>query len=85
MSLHRPQRPAWNCEACKQPYPCPEARATLAVGDAWATATYLAGLFVTAVDDLPAVPVADLYARFMLAVPVRGSRDGRRRPRAARP
>ncbi|WP_176308749.1 hypothetical protein [Micromonospora sp. NBS 11-29] len=47
--------------------------ATLAAGDLLTAQVYLAGLFVSAVDDLPAVPVADLYARFLLAVPVRWS------------
>jgi hypothetical protein len=81
MSVHWPLRPAWNCEACKQPYPCLAARATLAASDPWTAATYLAGLFATAVNDLPAVPVGELYARFLLAVPVRRSRGDRRRAR----
>ncbi|GHJ12724.1 hypothetical protein TPA0908_07190 [Micromonospora sp. AKA38] len=73
MTLHSPQRPSWVCAACELPYPCRAALATLAAGDALATQVYLAGLFVSAVDDLPAVSVADLYARFLLAVPVRRS------------
>ncbi|MFG1949789.1 hypothetical protein [Micromonospora sp. NPDC048830] len=78
MTLHRPQRPAWVCEACKRPYPCPDAQTALAAGDPWAATTYLASLFVTAVNDLPAVPVLDLYARFMLAVPLPRRRAKRR-------
>ncbi|MGW0213204.1 hypothetical protein ACWDXH_02295 [Micromonospora chokoriensis] len=74
MSDHRPQRPTWDCVVCAQPYPCPEARATLATSDPWAAATYLAGQFVIAVNDLPAVPVIDLYARFLLSVPLRARR-----------
>ncbi|GAA2185220.1 hypothetical protein GCM10009848_14040 [Micromonospora lupini] len=73
MTGHRPQRPKWDCEACKQPYPCPDARTALAAGDPWTAATYLAGQFVTAVNDLPTVPVVDLYARFLLSVPVRST------------
>lgn len=74
VTAHRPQRPAWCCGACQQPYPCPEALKALAAGDLWTTQSYLANLFVTAVGDLPTVPVVDLYARFLLSVPVRGSR-----------
>ncbi len=73
MTLHSPQRPSWLCAACGRSYPCLAALATLAAGDLLTAQVYLAGLFVSAVDDLPAVPVADLYARFLLAVPVRWS------------
>ncbi|MET7667564.1 hypothetical protein [Micromonospora luteifusca] len=78
--VHRPQRPMWDCVLCAEPYPCPGARVSLAAGDPWATATYLASQFVTAVNDLPAVPVINLYARFLLSVPLRPRRgdNGRR-------
>lgn len=78
VSVHRPMRPAWDCVTCGMPYPCPDARATLAAGDSWTAATYLASQFVLAVNDLPAVPVVDLYARFLLSVPLRGPRQSRR-------
>lgn len=55
-----------------------------AVGDPWAAATYLASQFVAAVNDLPTVPVVDLYARFLLSVPLRARRGGGAGPSARR-
>lgn len=78
MNNHKPVRPSWDCVECGQPYPCPEALERMAASaDPWATSTYLARLFVTAVNDLPHIPVMDLYDRFLLRDPARRPRPDR--------
>ncbi|WP_407951716.1 SAM-dependent methyltransferase [Plantactinospora veratri] len=71
---HLPQRPIWLCRACVRPWPCPVARATLAVeyaADPVALHVYLATVLQEAIDDLcrlnpqPGPDPAAMYVRFL--------------------
>ncbi|GGM12628.1 hypothetical protein [Micromonospora yangpuensis] len=68
MTVHRPVRPAWTCGACGAEWPCqPQRQALLAdYGRApIALSLYLAAHYLDAVPELPDVPVAQLYRRFL--------------------
>ncbi len=64
---HLPDRPAWTCRVCGDPYPCAVRRAQLL--DEFRGARIQLGIFmsidfVDATTDLPGVPAEDLHARF---------------------
>lgn len=66
MSEHLAKRPSWDCLACGKPWPCDPAREHLA---AMHSPTRLAmlqwGNLEDAAGDLPGMPVAEAYDRFI--------------------
>ncbi|MFF5172470.1 flavin reductase [Micromonospora sp. NPDC000089] len=65
MTAHVPVRPSWACAACAEDWPCDVRRAELAAEPRTSVMVFLAGHFGEAVGDLPAVPVGELYRRFL--------------------
>jgi hypothetical protein len=73
-SLHIPIRPHWLCAGCNEPWPCPTKRAQfLAEYDgAHVSLSLLMSLyFVDAAADIPAIPCAEAYKRFLGWMPRR--------------
>jgi hypothetical protein len=66
MVEHAPTPKTWDCLVCNDPYPCPPARAQLA-GEMNATQLAMLGwnLLEAAVRDMPDMPGAELFARFV--------------------
>ncbi len=66
---HLPIRPAWNCQACDNPWPCVTARANLRrehCGHVAALAVLMSGQAVVAAPDLgDTITAGDLYRRFL--------------------
>jgi hypothetical protein len=77
-SLHLPHRPAWTCQRCGLPYPCPTARDRLLAvyGRTPALARRASDLLYEAVPDLAGVPPADLFDRFIAWTDQTGRRPG---------
>lgn len=66
--LHVPQRPAWICRGCQQPWPCEPARGRILAefdGTPVSLALYVAGQFAAAAAELPHERAGDLYARIV--------------------
>ena len=66
MSEHIADRPSWTCRACGKPWPCDPARAQL-VAEMGQTelAMYAWATLEDAAQDLPGVPVAEAFDRFL--------------------
>ncbi|MGH3679313.1 MAG: hypothetical protein ACRDT2_03380 [Natronosporangium sp.] len=64
---HTPHRPDWLCRRCHQPYPCPEGRSRLTQAHRRTGELGLIAyeLLEQAVRDLPDLPVAGLWERFV--------------------
>ena len=69
---HLPKRPSWDCEFCKEPWPCPAARVELAkefkdssISLSIYCATQLHAALEEAMHQHDWVKVDDLYERFM--------------------
>jgi hypothetical protein len=68
---HLYARPAWDCRACKQPWPCANAKTNLLTefrGFPSVLTVYLSGQMYDALRDLTShgeTMPADLYERFM--------------------
>ena len=63
---HNPSRPSWNCAACGRPWPCDPAREEMATRyGSSALPIHAAAYLADAADDMPNVPVAELYERFI--------------------
>ncbi|MEW2442761.1 hypothetical protein [Micromonospora marina] len=65
---HQPARPAWDCRACYQPWPCPPAQVQLAeayAGDRPGLSIYMASLYAAALNELTSVPAGLLYTQFV--------------------
>ncbi len=65
--FHLPNRPAWTCQVCEQPYPCPTRRTQLLAefGGASVQLTVFMSIdLMDAVAELPGVKGADLHRRF---------------------
>ncbi|NLU77268.1 hypothetical protein HCA58_02435 [Micromonospora sp. HNM0581] len=66
--LHVPQRPAWDCQRCGEPWPCPPLRARLLKAystDEANLAQYMASHYYQALDDLPDDDPMDLHHRII--------------------
>lgn len=67
---HIAARPSWDCVACDKPWPCDPAREFLVWEmDTVRLSVYLWGSLEEAVGDLPAMPAAEAFDRFMAWVP----------------
>jgi hypothetical protein len=63
---HIAERPSWDCVACGKPWPCDPARKALtAEMNRVQLAMYLWGNLEEAVGDVPGMPVAEAYERFI--------------------
>jgi hypothetical protein len=69
--MHRATRPAWDCEDCGEPWPCPDRRTALLdvyLSDRLALLIFLADLMLDAIEDFHRSgrgSVPDLYERFL--------------------
>ncbi len=65
---HLPQRPAWNCRLCGEPWPCTQCRAELRLNHgsdrAW-LGMYLSLYLVDALSDLKDTAPGETYTRFL--------------------
>ncbi|MFJ2083987.1 hypothetical protein ACI2KV_21650 [Micromonospora chokoriensis] len=67
---HLPRRPQWQCQTCDPdtPWPCHPARVRLAEAygrDRIGLSMYVGGLLFIVAVELPDVPPAELYERFV--------------------
>ncbi|GAB2942370.1 hypothetical protein GCM10027280_33660 [Micromonospora polyrhachis] len=65
---HQPVRPAWSCDSCPEPWPCPAARSDLAVGyadDQVTLLVYLCHMLSQAAADLDGITADELRSRFL--------------------
>lgn len=65
---HLPVRPGWSCTCCEEAWPCAARRSQLVEErrtNRMTVAAVMAGHLRTAVEDLPDVPVGELYERFL--------------------
>lgn len=65
-TVHVAARPSWDCLACGKTWPCDPAREALASRfDRVQLAMYAWGQLEEAVGDLPAMPAAEAFDRFL--------------------
>ena len=65
---HLPQRPSWDCRACKQAWPCPPAHAELRASygdDRIGLSVYLAAQMQHAATEVRTLTPAELFTRFL--------------------
>jgi hypothetical protein len=63
---HAAHRPSWDCRSCDKPWPCDPAREALAAAmDPVGLAVLMWVRLEEAVTDLPRVPPAELFERFL--------------------
>lgn len=63
---HVAHRPSWDCRVCGRPWPCGPAReALVAQLDSMQLAIYAWVNLEEAVGDLPAMPAAEAFDRFL--------------------
>jgi hypothetical protein len=66
MADHTPIRPAWDCLACEQPWPCDPAReALIEEMERAPLAIYMWEQLDGAVMELPPTPATELFERFI--------------------
>jgi hypothetical protein len=78
---HLPERPAWTCQVCQEPYPCATRRVQLLgeFGGASVQLTVFMNIdFRYAAAELPGVPADDLHRRFFWYRYPTGSAEGGR-------
>jgi hypothetical protein len=63
---HVEERPAWNCRACGQPWPCPTARNELAAAlPPTVLRSQMWQRLEVAAEDMPGGPASELFRRFL--------------------
>ncbi|MEU7590658.1 hypothetical protein AB0A95_30750 [Micromonospora sp. NPDC049230] len=65
---HLPRTPTWDCQTCKQPWPCAPARDRLTETygeNRVSLSMYLASLLDAALVEMPDTPAAELHERFV--------------------
>ena len=63
---HVANRPAWDCRACGQDWPCDPAREELATTmDRVVLAMFMGDRMVQAAYDIPSITPEELFGRFM--------------------